>query len=169
MTVSLREDTLWKRSILLFYTCLSYKRQFKLNPPTVLPPHASVQFTAPINIHSAVASANTILHYERYANFELKPQLWNKWGIRNSSPQVFAAGVQCVTSDFEDKQRRMLKIFQRFIKHCSCHIQGECVLGAQPIKKLTEGGVLREAQDDCPCFLNYSCARNAQLELQNSA
>jgi hypothetical protein len=34
--------------------------------------------------------------------------------------------VQCVTSAFGDRPRRMLKVIQRFGKHFSCHLQGEC-------------------------------------------
>jgi hypothetical protein len=35
----------------------------------------------------------------------------------------------CKTSAFGDEPRRMLKVIQRFDKHCSCHIQGKYVLG----------------------------------------
>jgi hypothetical protein len=44
---------------------------------------------------------------------------WWWWG--------FAAGVQCTTSAFGEQPRRMLKVIHRFGKHCSCHLQGECV------------------------------------------
>jgi hypothetical protein len=47
--------------------------------------------------------------------------------IRYSCPQVFAAGVQCVTSVLGDRPRRMLTVIQRFDKHYSCHLQDECV------------------------------------------
>jgi hypothetical protein len=42
---------------------------------------------------------------------------------------VFAAGVQCITSEFGDKLRGMLSINQRFGKHISCHFQGEYAMG----------------------------------------
>jgi hypothetical protein len=32
-----------------------------------------------------------------------------------------------MTSTFGKKLRRLLKIFKRFGKHCSCHLQGECL------------------------------------------
>jgi hypothetical protein len=33
-----------------------------------------------------------------------------------------------MTSDFGVGPRRMLRIIRRFGTHCSCHLQGECVL-----------------------------------------
>jgi hypothetical protein len=45
-----------------------------------------------------------------------------------SCPYVFVAGVQCVTSAFGVEPRRMLRIIQRFGRHCSFHLQGECVV-----------------------------------------
>jgi hypothetical protein len=35
-----------------------------------------------------------------------------------------------ITSAFRDKPCRILKVLQRFGKHCSCYLQGECVLVA---------------------------------------
>jgi hypothetical protein len=35
--------------------------------------------------------------------------------------------ILCVTSVFGYRPRRMLRIIQRFGKHCSCHFQGDCV------------------------------------------
>jgi hypothetical protein len=45
----------------------------------------------------------------------------------------------------------MLKVFQRFDKHCICHLQGEC-FGTnqqtnQPAEEQTIGRGLHEAQD----------------------
>jgi hypothetical protein len=37
--------------------------------------------------------------------------------------------VLCVISAFGCEPRRMLSIDRRFGKHCSCHFQGECVVG----------------------------------------
>jgi hypothetical protein len=34
----------------------------------------------------------------------------------------------CKTSAFRYKPRRTLVVFQRFNKHCSCHLQGEYML-----------------------------------------
>jgi hypothetical protein len=48
-------------------------------------------------------------------------------------PLVFAAVVKCTTSAFGDTQRRMLKVIQRFGKHCSCHLQSESVLYRQAV------------------------------------
>jgi hypothetical protein len=35
--------------------------------------------------------------------------------------------IQCVTSAFGDRPRRMMIVIKRFGKHCSCHLQIECV------------------------------------------
>jgi hypothetical protein len=43
----------------------------------------------------------------------------------HSRPKVFAAGVQCITSAFGIEPRRMLRIIQRFGKHCNFHLQDE--------------------------------------------
>jgi hypothetical protein len=47
------------------------------------------------------------------------------------------AGVQCLTSTFGDEPLRMLRIIQRFGKHCSCHLQGECVVVGRFLKSYT--------------------------------
>jgi hypothetical protein len=36
--------------------------------------------------------------------------------------------VICATSVVGDEPRRMLNVIQRFGKHPSCHLQGECLL-----------------------------------------
>jgi hypothetical protein len=33
-----------------------------------------------------------------------------------------------MASAFADESGRLLKVIQRFRKHCSCHLQGECVV-----------------------------------------
>jgi hypothetical protein len=38
---------------------------------------------------------------------------------------------------FQDEPRRMLKIIERFGKHCSCHLQGEYVMVGRPWKHYT--------------------------------
>jgi hypothetical protein len=52
---------------------------------------------------------------------------------------------KCTTSAFRDEPCRMLKIIQRFGKHCSCHLQGEYVMVGhfwQPYIGQTVGGEL---------------------------
>jgi hypothetical protein len=34
-----------------------------------------------------------------------------------------------MTSAFRDKPRQILNVFHRFGNHCSCHLQGECLIG----------------------------------------
>jgi hypothetical protein len=41
---------------------------------------------------------------------------------------VYQQNRSCTTSAFEDKPHRILRIIQRFGKHCSCHLQGEYVM-----------------------------------------
>jgi hypothetical protein len=38
------------------------------------------------------------------------------------------AGVQCKTSAFWDELHQIVKVTQRFDKHCNCHLQDEYVL-----------------------------------------
>jgi hypothetical protein len=38
------------------------------------------------------------------------------------------AVIECITSAFGDEPSRILKIIQRFGKHCICHLQGEYVM-----------------------------------------
>jgi hypothetical protein len=40
----------------------------------------------------------------------------------------FTAGFKSATLAFRDEPCQMFRIFQCFGKHCSCHLQGECVL-----------------------------------------
>jgi hypothetical protein len=46
--------------------------------------------------------------------------------------------VHFATYVFGDEPRKMLKAIQRFDKHCSCLLQGECLLVARLWKPYTE-------------------------------
>jgi hypothetical protein len=50
------------------------------------------------------------------------------------------AGVECTTSVFGNKLHHLLKIIQRFRKHCSCHLLGEYNTGCVFLEVLYRAG-----------------------------
>jgi hypothetical protein len=51
----------------------------------------------------------------------------NKVIVINATAKITATEIR-TTSAYTGEPRRMLKGIQRFGKHCSCHLQGGCVM-----------------------------------------
>jgi hypothetical protein len=70
----------------------------------------------------------------------------SSFSVLSKSTQI---NLKRVTSAFWDQPRRMLRIIQRFGKHSSCHLQGDCIVTGknnQPTKKRTKDRVKRRRE-----------------------